>query len=338
MYFINIKQLKQDIINRDFTEKDRFIYAFITIIGYSILSESYILSANPTTLLFSDYIYNILMVFITAIGTYYLYLANGGRDGEDFLGRYFSIVWVVSIRILLPYIVVLFILTSESIESGIMVLDGVFSMMLFLYTFVLYYCSYGHFLLVNKKADNREWIFNLSISKALLLLSVVLGAILTIFLDRESTVFIDYDYFFLFCILLGIGLTLSNQRSSIWLTIVLILSLTLVGSFIGTEGYVTTIDGEDGLTSVFVASYSLVSQNTLIGIGALVLGIVIKRFGIVINRLWVNGLTIIWGILFGFILFNITMLLEYAYIMIMSILIFWIVGIAEKLIRKGSNQ
>ena len=33
MYFINIKQLKKEIINKDFTEKDRFIY----IMGFNII-------------------------------------------------------------------------------------------------------------------------------------------------------------------------------------------------------------------------------------------------------------------------------------------------------------
>ena len=118
MYFINIKQLKQDIINRDFTEKDRFIYAFIYIVIYSILSELSIISCsveNPTELLISDYIMDMGTVLITIIGTYFLYRVNGGNNGEDFLGRYFSITWVMSIR-LLPLILVAIIVGVISIN------------------------------------------------------------------------------------------------------------------------------------------------------------------------------------------------------------------------------
>jgi len=41
MYFINIKQLKKEIINKDFTEKDRFIY----IMGFNIIFALFFLSS-----------------------------------------------------------------------------------------------------------------------------------------------------------------------------------------------------------------------------------------------------------------------------------------------------
>ena len=157
MYFINIKQLKQDIINRDFTEKDRFIYAFIYIVIYSIMSELSFLSfiENSIAPLISDYISSVGTVIITVIGTYYLYRANGGNNGEDFLGRYFSITWVVIIR-LLPLMIVMLIgiiILNSYLLVDSDVLDIIFVFFNLLYGFAIYYCSYGHMADVSKKVE-----------------------------------------------------------------------------------------------------------------------------------------------------------------------------------------
>ena len=160
MYFINIKQLKQDIINKDFTEKDRFIYAFIYIVIYSIFSELSFLGIieNENMPMISDYMTSIGTVLITIIGTYFLYKANGGNDGEDFLGRYFSITWVMVIR-LLPLILIMLVgliitNTYSLIDSD--VLDIVFVFFGLLYDSLIYYYSYGHMTDVSKKFEDES--------------------------------------------------------------------------------------------------------------------------------------------------------------------------------------
>ena len=111
MYFINIKKLKEDIVNRNFNEKDRFIYMFIYIIGYVLVTElTYLFEGNLEVVTINDYLYSTGMILTTIIGTYYLYKANGRGDGEDFSGRYFSITWVMGIRFLLPYLILLILL------------------------------------------------------------------------------------------------------------------------------------------------------------------------------------------------------------------------------------
>jgi len=149
IYFINIKQLKKDIINRDFNERDRFIYMFIYIIGYeSLLTLFYLLpSEESVTLTLLDYVDTIGTFLIITIGTYFLYRANGGRQGEDFLGRYFSIVWVVGIRTLLLYFIVplailgiLHLITNYSMESDSF--DRVTTILDLLYSLILYFCAY----------------------------------------------------------------------------------------------------------------------------------------------------------------------------------------------------
>lgn len=48
-----------------------------------------------------DYIESISKIVIVLLGTIYIYRANGGENGSDFLGRYFSIGFVINIRLLL---------------------------------------------------------------------------------------------------------------------------------------------------------------------------------------------------------------------------------------------
>ena len=157
MYFINIKQLKQDIINKKFSEKDRFIYVFIYIMSYAFFSELDDLAfiENPTAVLMSDYIYSIGILLITAIGTYYLYKANDGSEGEDFLGRYFSITWVVFIRLLflIPIFIGVIIIIKTIFEEDQDILDIMFIVFDFIYAFLIYYCSYGHMVEVSKKVE-----------------------------------------------------------------------------------------------------------------------------------------------------------------------------------------
>ena len=159
MYFINIKQLKKEIINKDFTEKDRFIYMFIYIMGFNIIFALFFLSsyenALPITML--DYFDNISTVLITGAGTYYLFKANGGDDGEDFLGRYFSITWVVGIRLLLPYLILssfIFIIMDAVFHVGEDILNITITVFFLLYTFLVYYCSYGHMVDVAKSENS----------------------------------------------------------------------------------------------------------------------------------------------------------------------------------------
>jgi len=97
MYFWKIKQLKEDIKTGRFTEKDRFVYAFIYIVlcAAGIEAMSYLPIENPNVWDTLNSVGNILIPFI---GTIFAYRANGGGEGSDFLGRFFSINFVVGIR------------------------------------------------------------------------------------------------------------------------------------------------------------------------------------------------------------------------------------------------
>lgn len=109
-----IEKLKEQIKNGQLSEKDKFIYFFLYVIIdsilYELLSYDAQLILNPTIW---DYSHSIIVILITIIGTYIAYKSNGGSNGVDFLGRYFSIGFVVMIRFfvfLIPSCLILFIL------------------------------------------------------------------------------------------------------------------------------------------------------------------------------------------------------------------------------------
>ena len=106
MYFWKIDSLKEDIRNGQLPERDKFIYAFIyiilTAVGLEALSWVPIENGNSW-----DILNSISNVLIVTVGTFYAYQANGAAKGFDFLGRYFSISFVVTIRFLALLILML---------------------------------------------------------------------------------------------------------------------------------------------------------------------------------------------------------------------------------------
>ena len=115
MYFIDIKGLKKDIVEKKFEEKDRFIYILLYI-GLSALFMELLTSLpNDEVLTSYDYASSVIYVLLTFVGTYFIYKANGGNEGEDFAGKYFSITWVMSWRVILisiPMLIVFFFISS----------------------------------------------------------------------------------------------------------------------------------------------------------------------------------------------------------------------------------
>ena len=102
--FWKIEALKTDIRGGTLTEKQKFIYAFI----YLFSCEALINVAGFTPLEglnMWDGVYSVSSLIIMTVGTLLAFKANGGVFGTDFLGKYFSISFVVAIRfavILIP--------------------------------------------------------------------------------------------------------------------------------------------------------------------------------------------------------------------------------------------
>jgi len=109
MYIWKINSLKEQITRDELTEKDRFIYCLIYVslcaLGIELMARLPIENANIW-----DTISSLGLVLITILGTVFAYKANGAGSGNDFLGKYFSIGFVVTIRslfLLIPIILVL---------------------------------------------------------------------------------------------------------------------------------------------------------------------------------------------------------------------------------------
>jgi len=100
VYFWNIEALKNDIREGSLSENDRFIYfiiyLFFSAIGLELIMYTPIENANIW-----DYVDSLLNILIVIVGTVFAYKANGSSSGNDFLGKYFSISFVVSIRFLI---------------------------------------------------------------------------------------------------------------------------------------------------------------------------------------------------------------------------------------------
>lgn len=108
MYFWKIEKLKEDIRQDRLTEKDKFLYMLVSVVIYAILFEilAYMPAENSNQW---DYIESIGNILLALLGTIFVFRANGGSQGRDFLGRYFALSLVVSIRFLV-YSLPLFVL------------------------------------------------------------------------------------------------------------------------------------------------------------------------------------------------------------------------------------
>jgi len=108
MYFWKIESLKNDIRSNKLSERDRFNYALIYIVLNALSLELMSYSGYEIGN-YWDSFNSISNILIVIVGTIFAFKENGGREGNDFLGRYFSINFVMLIRfmaILMPMIIV----------------------------------------------------------------------------------------------------------------------------------------------------------------------------------------------------------------------------------------
>ncbi|CAM3013387.1 MULTISPECIES: hypothetical protein [Vibrio] len=149
MYIWNINQLKQDIKRNQLTETDRFIYLFIYLLFMTITIE--ILSFAPDRYEFNEwyltsFIANLIILFI---GTYATYHVNGGNNGFDFLGKYFSLGFVVTVRFIVFLIPIAFVnslVFSTHLESGkTFSTEGLETMLYIIWNALLYWYLYKQF-------------------------------------------------------------------------------------------------------------------------------------------------------------------------------------------------
>ncbi|NAZ94490.1 hypothetical protein [Vibrio toranzoniae] len=137
MYFWNIESLKSDIVAERLAEKDRFKYALIYIV-FNIIAFEYFQEESVGEVSLWLQVEAALNVIIVLVGTYFAYKANGGENGQDFLGRYFSISFVVSIRFSVLLFLMIFVLLMYQSAFGEVSSSPLEICMFLLWTTLLY--------------------------------------------------------------------------------------------------------------------------------------------------------------------------------------------------------
>lgn len=120
MYIWKIEKLKKQIKNDKLTEKDRFIYVFIYVVLSAIVNEVMTLLPLENGNVW-DLINSLAYIVIIALGTLLAFKANGSNNGVDFVGKYFSIGFVVGIRFMvfaIPLYILLFLYYFYAFEEG----------------------------------------------------------------------------------------------------------------------------------------------------------------------------------------------------------------------------
>ena len=101
-----------------------------------------------------DYASSITYIIATFLGTYFIYKANGGAEGNDFAGKYFSITWVRSIQFLLVFfltIIIFLILDNFLLKLSEFNNDIVMFLFGLGYVFAIYFYSYKDVLEIKAK-------------------------------------------------------------------------------------------------------------------------------------------------------------------------------------------
>jgi uncharacterized membrane-anchored protein YitT (DUF2179 family) len=108
MYIWNIKALKKELAANTLTESQVFVYFLTMLTLDTLMFQLAPLFPNTGHTNVWDYVGYVGSVVFTVGGALVAYRMNGGSAGRDFLARYFSLMWVLTVRFLvfmLPFLV-----------------------------------------------------------------------------------------------------------------------------------------------------------------------------------------------------------------------------------------
>ena len=134
MYIWKIEDLKKDLKQGPLTEKESLKYLLVFLFFGAL--EAIPIEGSNRLDLYSALAFGI----ITILGTWYLYICNGGEQGKCFVERYLSLGLVVAIRwtvfVFLPLFVVYLVAFGEmEMQSGettfFYVLFGAFTLLIY---------------------------------------------------------------------------------------------------------------------------------------------------------------------------------------------------------------
>jgi len=113
MYFWRIELLKAELRRGPLAQHRTFPYILVFLLVDTVLvGMPGLWNSDATPPLAPDWVGYMASVFLVGGGTYVSYRANGGRTGVDFPSRYFSVSWVLMVRLFIllffPFLLVLY--------------------------------------------------------------------------------------------------------------------------------------------------------------------------------------------------------------------------------------
>jgi len=100
MYYWNIKALKKELVANALTESQVFAYFLAVLTLETLTFQLTALFPGTGETGIWDYVGFVGSVVFTLGGTLVAYRMNGGSAGKGFLGRYFPLLWVLTVRFL----------------------------------------------------------------------------------------------------------------------------------------------------------------------------------------------------------------------------------------------
>ena len=97
MVFWNIEKLLKQLSSQKLTQKELFFYAFGATLLEIILSNPFLSEDSYLSSIFQWFDWGIIL-FCSLISLGVCFIANGGNQGKDFIERYISISFVMTIR------------------------------------------------------------------------------------------------------------------------------------------------------------------------------------------------------------------------------------------------
>lgn len=100
MYFWNVRALKHDLIARPLSESRLFGYFLVVVMVEAALWQTLALFPSDQEPGPWDYLSMVGELALTLGGTILAFRMNGAAQGRNFLGRFFPLFWVLSVRFL----------------------------------------------------------------------------------------------------------------------------------------------------------------------------------------------------------------------------------------------
>lgn len=114
MYFYDITALKERLATGPLPERESLPYLVVFVTLCSIVMYLPLPPENAW-----DYFEVAFSIVVSIVGTIYLYRANGGEKGRDFIHRYIVLGWVVAVRFISLFIPVAIVLSIAGTVIGV---------------------------------------------------------------------------------------------------------------------------------------------------------------------------------------------------------------------------